>query len=59
MICDALGNLVPFVRFKKHEKKTWRSVTFSKNAGCKPANLLKITLLHGSVTFSKFTFHVF
>ena len=52
MICDALRDLVPFVRFKKHEKDPWRSVTFSKNAGCKPATLLKVTLLHGS--FSRF-----
>ena len=35
--CDALRDLVPFVRFKKHEKHLWRSVTFST----------KLTLLHG------------
>ena len=29
-ICDALRDLVPFVQFKKREKHTWRSVTFSK-----------------------------
>ena len=31
-ICDALGDLVPFVRFKKREKHSWRSVNFSKLA---------------------------
>ena len=29
-ICDALRDLVSFVQFKKHEKRRWRSVTFSK-----------------------------
>ena len=28
--CDALRDLVPFVQFKKREKHTWRSVTYSK-----------------------------
>ena len=28
--CDALRDLVPFVQFKKREKHSWRSVTFSK-----------------------------
>ena len=28
-ICDALRDLVPFIKFKKREKHTWRSVTFS------------------------------
>ena len=32
-ICDVLGNLVPFVQFKKCEKHPWRSATFSKVAG--------------------------
>ena len=32
--CGALRDLVPFVQFKKHEKHPWRSVTFSKVAGC-------------------------
>ena len=32
-ICDALRNLVLFVRFKKREKHPWRSVNFSKTAG--------------------------
>ena len=36
-----LHELVPFVQFKKHEKHSWRSVTFSKVAR------LKVTLLHG------------
>ena len=31
--CDALRDLVPFVKFKKREKRPWRSVTFSKVAG--------------------------
>ena len=29
-ICDALRDLVSFVQFKKREKQSWRSVTFSK-----------------------------
>ena len=29
-ICDALRDLVPYVQFKKREKHSWRSVTFSK-----------------------------
>ena len=32
-ICDALRDLVPFVQFKKREKRPWRCVTFSKVAG--------------------------
>ena len=44
--CDALRNLLPFVRFKKREKQPWKSVIF------KPVTLLKITLLHGY--FSRF-----
>ena len=35
-ICDALGDLVPFVQFKKREKNPWRKVNFSKVAGFKP-----------------------
>ena len=38
---DALRDLVPFVRFKKRERHTWRSDTFSK------VTVLKVTLLHG------------
>ena len=30
---DAFHDLVPFVQFKKREKHSWRSVTFSKDAG--------------------------
>ena len=33
MIYDALRDLVPFVQFKKHEKRSWRRVTSSKIAG--------------------------
>ena len=32
-ICDALRDLVPFVKFKKREKHPWRSFTFNKVAG--------------------------
>ena len=32
-MCDVLRDLVPFVQYKKREKKTWKSVTFSKVAG--------------------------
>ena len=28
-ICDALHDLVPFVEFKPHEKRPWRSVNFT------------------------------
>ena len=40
-ISDALHDLVPFVQFKKREKRPWRSVALSK-----PTTLLKVTLLH-------------
>ena len=33
IICDNLHDLVPFVQFKKREKRPWKSVTFSKAAG--------------------------
>ena len=52
LICDALRDLVPFAQFKKREKHPKRSVTFSKVASNKSANLLKVTLLHGR--FSRF-----
>ena len=42
--CETLRDLVPFVQFKKREKYSWRSVTFT---GLKFATLLKVTLLHG------------
>ena len=32
-ICEALPDLIPFVKFKKHEKHSWGSPTFSKAAG--------------------------
>ena len=51
-ICDALHDLVAFVRFKKREKHLRRSVTFSKVYRLKPATLLKVTLLHRC--FSRF-----
>ena len=35
-MCGVLRDLVPFVQFKKREKHSWRSVTFSKIAGYKP-----------------------
>ena len=31
-ICDALHDLVQFVKFKKCEKHPWKNVTFSKVA---------------------------
>ena len=46
-ICGSMRNLVPFVQSKKREKHPWRSANFSKVAGFKPANLLKLTLLQG------------
>ena len=46
-ICNALGDLVPSVQFKKREKHPSSSVTFSKVARWKPATLRKATLLHG------------
>ena len=39
LICDTLHDLIPFVQFKKRDKHSWRTVTFSKVAG------LKVTLL--------------
>ena len=47
-----LRDLVPFVQFKKCEKHSSRSVTFSKVAGLKPATLLKVKFFHGC--FSRF-----
>ena len=40
-----LGVLVQSVQFEKHEKHTWRSVTFSKIAG------LKVTLIHRCLSY--------
>ena len=28
-VCGALRSIVPFVQFKKHEKHSWSSVTFT------------------------------
>ena len=33
IICDALRDLIPVVQFKKREKRSWWSATFSKIAG--------------------------
>ena len=33
--CGALRDLISFVQFKKREKHPWRTVNFSKLAGCK------------------------
>ena len=33
VICDALGDLVLLIQFKKREKHPWRSINFSKVAG--------------------------
>ena len=44
-----MRDLVPFVQFKKREKRPWRNVTFSK---VEPATLLIVTLLHWR--FSRF-----
>ena len=30
IICDVLGDTIPFAQFKKLERHTWRSVGFSK-----------------------------
>ena len=32
-LSDVLRDLVPFVQFKKREKRPWRNVTLSKVAG--------------------------
>ena len=29
-ICDAMHDLISFLQFKKHERHSWRSITFSK-----------------------------
>ena len=41
IICAALRDLVLFIQFKKREKRSWRSVNFSKVAG-KACNFIKI-----------------
>ena len=46
-ICDVLRDFASFAQLKKCEKHPWRSVTFSKVAGFKPATLLKVKFLHG------------
>ena len=38
--CDALRDLVPFVQFKKREKHSGRSVTFSKACNFTKSNTL-------------------
>ena len=40
---QCFARFLPFVQFKKREKHPWRSVTFSKVAGCEHATLLKVT----------------
>ena len=52
IICDGLRDSVRFHNLKKREKHLWRSSTFSKVVGQKPATLLKVALLHGC--FSRF-----
>ena len=39
-ICGALRDLVAFVQLKTREKHPWRSVNFSKVAGCNTPNML-------------------
>ena len=46
-MCAALRDLLPFAQLNKCEKHPWKSATFSKVAGFKPATLLKVTLVHG------------
>ena len=46
-ICDVLRDFASFAQLKKCEKHPWRSATFSKVAGFKPATLLKVKFLHG------------
>ena len=43
---NALSDLIAFAKFKKSEKRPWRSVTFSKVAGFS-LQILKVTLFHG------------
>ena len=45
IVCGALHDLVPLVKFKKRKKHPWRSATFS--CRLKPATLLKVALIHG------------
>ena len=49
-ICGALRDLVPFVRFKKREKRPWRSVNFSKVEKIFKDNIL-IFLLTASIKY--------
>ena len=51
-MCAALRDLLPFAQLNNCEKHPWKSATFSKVAGFKPATLLKVTLVHGC--FSRF-----
>ena len=51
-IFDALGDLVPFVQFKKREKHPWLSDPFRK-----VATLIKVSFLNGC--FSRFLFNLF
>ena len=44
-LCDALGDLVPFVQFKKTLKNTHGGALILE-----PATLLKLTLLHGCLS---------
>ena len=41
-IYDVLRDLVPFVQFKKREKRPWKSVTFSKVTGWRSVTFSKI-----------------
>ena len=51
IMTDVLRDLVLLVQFKKREKHSWRSVTFSQVQAW-PATLRKVILLHGC--FSRF-----
>ena len=41
-MCGALHDLVPFVKFKKREKHSWRSVNFRVKLQAKACNFTKI-----------------
>ena len=45
-ICDALRDLVPFVKFKKREKYPWRSITFSAKSNTPPLVFFTIFKLY-------------
>ena len=55
--CDALRDLVPFVKFKKREKNPWRSVNFSKVAGLRLHGCLLVYLTRSKPTVNNYHYN--